>query len=96
MYDRLTMPGGMEKMTEFYVGLQPWGTPEQVYEKITTFCDLTGADSFIGVFRYGGMNVEVAERSMRLFAQEVMPELQKLAPVSERVTYDDAALVAGD
>jgi alkanesulfonate monooxygenase SsuD/methylene tetrahydromethanopterin reductase-like flavin-dependent oxidoreductase (luciferase family) len=96
MYDRLTMPGGMEKMTEFYVGLQPWGTPEQVYEKITTFCDLTGADGFIGVFRYGGMNVEVAERSMRLFAQEVMPELQKLAPVSERVTYDDAALVAGD
>ncbi|MEA3218793.1 MAG: hypothetical protein QOJ19_4949 [Acidimicrobiia bacterium] len=96
MYDRLTMPGGMEKMTEFYVGLQPWGTPEQVYEKITTFCDLTGADSFIGVFRYGGMNVEVAERSMRLFAQEVMPELQRLAPVSKRVTYDDAALVAGD
>jgi hypothetical protein len=32
---------------------------------------------------------------MRLFAAEVMPELQALAPVNERVTYDDAALVAG-
>ncbi len=96
MYDRLNAPNGMEKMTDFYVGLQPWGTPEQVTEKIRTFCDLTGADSFIGVFRYGGMPVEDAERSMRLFAREVLPELQALAPVTERVTYDDAALVAGD
>jgi len=79
MYDRLTSPGGMKKMTDFYVGLQPWGTPEQVYEKIKTFCDLTGADSFIGVFRYGGMPLDVAEGSMRLFAAEIMPELQKLA-----------------
>jgi alkanesulfonate monooxygenase SsuD/methylene tetrahydromethanopterin reductase-like flavin-dependent oxidoreductase (luciferase family) len=85
MYDRLTRPGGMERMTDFYVGLQPWGTPEQVYEKILTFNDMVGADSFIGVFRYGGMPVEDGERSMRLFAREVMPELQKLAPVAERV-----------
>ncbi len=27
MYDRLNKPGGMEKMIDFYVGLQPWGTP---------------------------------------------------------------------
>jgi alkanesulfonate monooxygenase SsuD/methylene tetrahydromethanopterin reductase-like flavin-dependent oxidoreductase (luciferase family) len=95
MYDRLNAPNGMERMTEFYVGLQPWGTPEQVLEKIRTFCDLTGADGFIGVFRYGGMPVDVAESSMRLFAAEVMPELQALAPVNDRITYDDAALVAG-
>ena len=79
MYDRLNEPGGMEKMTDFYVGLQPLGTPEQVYEKTKSFCDLVGADGYIGVFRYGGMPADVAERSMRLFAAEVMPELQALA-----------------
>ena len=85
MYDRLTKPGGMEKMTNFYVGLQPWGTPEQVYEKVRAFCDIAWGDSFIAVFRYGGMPPEEAERSMRLFAREVMPELRKLPPVAERL-----------
>jgi alkanesulfonate monooxygenase SsuD/methylene tetrahydromethanopterin reductase-like flavin-dependent oxidoreductase (luciferase family) len=91
MYDRLQQPGGPEKMTEFYIGLQPWGTPEQVYEKSKTFCDLIGADGFVGVFRYGGMPVDVAERSMRLFAREVMPELQNLAPAVDRLAHLYAA-----
>jgi alkanesulfonate monooxygenase SsuD/methylene tetrahydromethanopterin reductase-like flavin-dependent oxidoreductase (luciferase family) len=85
MYDRLNRPGGMDKMTDFYVGLQPWGTPEQVYDKIRTFCDLAVGDSFIGVFRYGGMPLDEGERNMRLFAREVMPELKKLQPVVERL-----------
>ena len=63
MYDRLTAPGGPEKMTEFYIGLQPWGTPEQVFEKMRTFCDLVGGDSYVGVFRYGGMPPAEAEKS---------------------------------
>jgi alkanesulfonate monooxygenase SsuD/methylene tetrahydromethanopterin reductase-like flavin-dependent oxidoreductase (luciferase family) len=87
MYDRLNAPGGLEKMTEFYIGLQPFGTPEQVYEKVTSFCDLVGADGYTGVFRFGGMPAEVAERSMRLFAAEVMPELQALSPAIERLDH---------
>ena len=87
MYDRLTAPGGPEKMTEFYIGLQPWGTPEQVFEKVRTFCDLVGGDSYIGVFRYGGMPPAEAEKSMRLFAKEVMPELQKIGPAIERLEH---------
>jgi alkanesulfonate monooxygenase SsuD/methylene tetrahydromethanopterin reductase-like flavin-dependent oxidoreductase (luciferase family) len=87
MYDRLTAPGGMEKMTEFYIGLQPWGTPEQVFEKVRTFCDLVGGDSYIGVFRFGGMPPAEAERSMRLFAKEVMPELKKISPAIERLAH---------
>jgi hypothetical protein len=85
MYDRLNEPGGVEKMTEFYIGLQPWGTPEQVTEKISKFTDLVHGDSFIGVFRFGGMPLDVAEPSMRLFAEEVKPALQALAPVEERL-----------
>ncbi|MBO0730891.1 MAG: LLM class flavin-dependent oxidoreductase, partial [Acidimicrobiaceae bacterium] len=80
MYDRLTEPGGRQKMTDFYVDLQPWGTPEQVLEKITGFCQLTGSDSFVGVFRFGGMPQAEAEASMRLFAAEVLPELAAWHP----------------
>ena len=87
MYDRLNEPGGLERMTEFYIGLQPFGTPEQVYEKVTSFCDLVGADGYVGVFRFGGMPADVAERSMRLFAAEVMPELKALSPAIERLEH---------
>jgi alkanesulfonate monooxygenase SsuD/methylene tetrahydromethanopterin reductase-like flavin-dependent oxidoreductase (luciferase family) len=80
MYERLTAPGGMKKMSDFYIGLQPWGTPEQVYEKVKSMSAYTGSDAFVAVFRYGGMSAEAGERSMRLFAREVMPELQRLDP----------------
>jgi alkanesulfonate monooxygenase SsuD/methylene tetrahydromethanopterin reductase-like flavin-dependent oxidoreductase (luciferase family) len=85
MYDRLTAPGGPQKMADFYVGLQPWGTPDQVYEKIVSFADLVGADSFVGVFRFAGMTRDDGEASMRLFAREVLPELKKVAPAHERL-----------
>lgn len=83
MYERLTAPGGMERMSDFYIGLQPWGSPEQVYDKVKAISALTGADAFVAVFRYGGMSAAVGERSMRLFAREVMPELQRLVPASQ-------------
>jgi alkanesulfonate monooxygenase SsuD/methylene tetrahydromethanopterin reductase-like flavin-dependent oxidoreductase (luciferase family) len=92
MYDRLNAPDGLKKMTDFYIGLQPWGTPEQVFEKIKTFCDVIRSDSFLGVFRFGGMPLVDAERSMRLFAREVMPELQAMSPVSARIAADEGAL----
>ena len=31
-----TEPGGIDAMTEFFLGLQVWGTPEQCFEKIKT------------------------------------------------------------
>jgi alkanesulfonate monooxygenase SsuD/methylene tetrahydromethanopterin reductase-like flavin-dependent oxidoreductase (luciferase family) len=80
MYDRLVAPGGAEQMAEFFLGLQVWGTPEQVYERIVTIRDNTGCDSFMGVFSYAGMPHDEAERNARLFAREVMPELRSLTP----------------
>ena len=80
MYDRLTAPGGMERMCDQYIGLQSWGSPEQVYDKVKAISAVTGADAFVAVFRFGGMAAADAERSMRLFAREVMPELKRLVP----------------
>jgi hypothetical protein len=33
---------------------------------------------FVGVFKYGAMPVEVAEHSMQLFANEVLPFVHEL------------------
>jgi hypothetical protein len=32
-----------------------------------------------GVFRFGGIPIDKAEKSMRLFAKEVLPEIQKMS-----------------
>ena len=63
-----------------FVGLQVTGTPEQCYEKVMDIHSYTGADSVVAAFSYGGMPFEYAERSMRLFASEVMPRLKKFEP----------------
>ena len=77
MQEMATAPGGVDAMTEFFLNLQVWGTPEQCYEKILDIQKRTGAEAFTGVFSYAGMPYDIAEANMRLFATEVMPELQE-------------------
>ncbi len=89
MYDRLIAPGGAERMAEFFLDLQVWGTPEQVYDRIVNIQDNTYADSYMGVFSYAGMPHADAEASMRLFASDVMPELKRLPPPYERLGSPD-------
>jgi alkanesulfonate monooxygenase SsuD/methylene tetrahydromethanopterin reductase-like flavin-dependent oxidoreductase (luciferase family) len=70
--------GGSDVLSDFFVNLQIWGTPEQVYERILEVRGHVSCDTFIPVFSYAGMPVEEAERNMRLFARDVMPELKKV------------------
>lgn len=70
--------GGEDLLTEFFMSLQVWGTPEQCTRKIQDIRERTGSRTFIGVFSYAGMPYDEAERNQRLFAREVMPELKKL------------------
>ncbi|HCO60234.1 MAG TPA: LLM class flavin-dependent oxidoreductase, partial [Porticoccaceae bacterium] len=58
--------------------IQVWGTPEKCYETIKDFTGRTGAEAYNGVFSYGGMPYEDVEKSLRLFAREVLPEVRKL------------------
>ena len=71
---------GDDKVIDFFVDLQVWGTPEQCYDKILDVRRRVGNDHFVGVFSYAGMPADEAERNMRLFASEVMPALQRLEP----------------
>lgn len=85
MQQAMKEKGGKDMMSDFFVGLHPWGTPDQVVDKIAAIRDLIGAEGFIGVFSYGGMSAEKAEANMRLFADKVMPRLKKMGAPGEIV-----------
>ena len=75
-----------EEIGEFNARPQAWGTPEQVLQKLIDIREKTSAEEIVLNARYGGMSAEHAERSLRLFAQEVLPKLQELdAPLSPEV-----------
>lgn len=76
---------GLDAMSEFFMSLQVWGTPEQCYEKIKDIHARTNCCGFTGVFSYAGMNSETASNNMQLFAKEVVPELKQLG---ERPLFD--------
>jgi len=88
---------GTETVVDYFVKLQVSGTPEQCYERIVDIHGRTGNTHYVGVFSYAGMPYEEAERNMRLFAADVMPELKKVtnsapAPAVEAGTRDIRAL----
>jgi alkanesulfonate monooxygenase SsuD/methylene tetrahydromethanopterin reductase-like flavin-dependent oxidoreductase (luciferase family) len=73
---------GTDGVSDFFLNLQVWGTPEQCLEKIHDIRARVGCETFVGVFSYAGMPHADAERSMRLFASDVMPELQRIEPAA--------------
>jgi len=57
---------------------QAWGTPEMVLATLQQVQRMTSAEELIVNFRFGAMPAATAERSMRLFAAEVLPKLHDL------------------
>ncbi len=78
-YDRMAenlQKHGTDEARRFFVDLQVWGTPQQCIEKIEWIRSTVGADTFVGVFRHGGMSLAEGEANARLFAREVAPRLR--------------------
>ena len=69
---------GNQDVKDFFLDLQVWGTPDQCYEKIMKTRDRTGSESYIGAFSFGGMPYGEVEKSMKLFAEKVMPRLKEV------------------
>ena len=61
-----------------FVRLMPFGTPQQVTEKVEFIHETIGARGVMTHFAYGGMPYDEANRNMRLFVDRVLPELQRL------------------
>ena len=64
------------RVTEKFVNLMPWGTPDQVIEKLRAIDQYIDLGSFIAHFAFAGIPYREAERSMRLFATDVLPALK--------------------
>jgi alkanesulfonate monooxygenase SsuD/methylene tetrahydromethanopterin reductase-like flavin-dependent oxidoreductase (luciferase family) len=76
-YAKMKDEGYRRKATEFYVKIQVVGTPDDCLQQLAELHRLTGLDHLVTEFGYGGMPHEEAELNMRLFAERVMPVLQR-------------------
>ena len=69
---------GDQGVKDFFLDLQVWGTPEQCYDKIMATRGRLGSESYLAAFSFGGMPYPEVEKSMRLFAETVMPRLKQI------------------
>jgi len=78
-YERYASIGAaLQGQAEPYMSIfegQPWGTPEKVLEQISVLGEKFGASEIMGVFRFGGMPLDKAQKNLRLFAEKVLPGL---------------------
>jgi len=63
-----------------FISGHPWGTPEMIIERTRELAQAFGTSEITFVFKYGGMPLELAQKSMNLFAKEVLPAIQELNP----------------
>jgi hypothetical protein len=54
-------------------GLHVVGAPDTVRRQVQEHLRITGSNYFVGSFFFGTLSHEQTLRSMRLFAEEVMP-----------------------
>jgi alkanesulfonate monooxygenase SsuD/methylene tetrahydromethanopterin reductase-like flavin-dependent oxidoreductase (luciferase family) len=64
---------GLEKLCDMYLGVNVWGTPEQIVDRLAARRAVIGDHDLTCCFRYAGLPMAEAEASMRLFAAEVLP-----------------------
>jgi alkanesulfonate monooxygenase SsuD/methylene tetrahydromethanopterin reductase-like flavin-dependent oxidoreductase (luciferase family) len=76
-YAKMKEESARQKATEFYVEIQIVGTPDDCIQQIAELRTLTGTDHLIADFSYGNMPHEEGELNMRLFADRVVPVLQR-------------------
>ncbi len=67
--------GGLDGATEGFMKAATWGTPDRILRELEARREVVGDFELNVAWRFGGMPYEIAERSLRLFAQEVLPVL---------------------
>jgi len=89
------------KATDFYVSIQIVGTPDDCIQQVAELRRLTGMDHLVTEFSFGSMPHHLSELNMRLFADKVMPVLQRDAafqgvvdPFAQSSTASDDRLFA--
>jgi alkanesulfonate monooxygenase SsuD/methylene tetrahydromethanopterin reductase-like flavin-dependent oxidoreductase (luciferase family) len=68
---------GLEGAVAGFMKAASWGTPDKILRGLEERRKLLGEFELNVAFRFGGTPYEVAERGLKLFAQEVLPELKR-------------------
>jgi len=74
---------GLDKACEGFMQNQAWGTPDQIVEKWTERCELTGDIRPAMAVSYAGMPFDLVQSSLRLIGEKVAPRLQSLGLAAE-------------
>jgi hypothetical protein len=87
---------GMDQAATDFANLMPWGTPEEVLEKVAFIKDTIDINGILCAFVYGGMPYSEAERNLRCFVKNVLPELRKwdVAPLPEPEAFSRPTFAA--
>ena len=75
---KILQRSGEQGATDFFLDLQPWGTPDQCIEQIEEIHKKINFGHLNVTFSFADMPAAEATAGMQLFAQEVMPAVQKL------------------
>jgi alkanesulfonate monooxygenase SsuD/methylene tetrahydromethanopterin reductase-like flavin-dependent oxidoreductase (luciferase family) len=68
---------GREDQSQGYVGVQSFGSPKTLIEKLRRRREIVGEFELAVIGRYGSMPREKVRASMELFGREVLPELRR-------------------
>lgn len=93
-YAKLKDPANLKKATDFYVSIQIVGTPDDCLQKIAELHRITGMDHLVTEFSFGNLPHHESEKALRLFADKVLPTLQRDAAFA--TPRAAAAPAAGD
>ena len=69
---------GDEGAKRDFVDLMPYGTPDEVIDKMRHINSQIHNNGFMVSFSYGGMPYNLAEQSMQLFAKKVLPAVKQI------------------
>ena len=67
---------GLDGAIEGFMKAASWGTPDKILRGIEERRALLGDFEWNVAFRFGGIPYDIAERSLRLFAEEVLPVIK--------------------
>ena len=67
---------GLDGATIGFMQAAIWGTPERILRELEARREVVGDFELNVAFRFGGIPYDLAERGLRLFAQEVLPVLK--------------------
>ncbi len=68
---------GLETMADMYAGVNTFGTPDEIVEKIHAQREILGCESdVLAIVGYGSMSPEEAQHSLQLLGSKVLPRLR--------------------